>query len=358
MSLIHRFRPSDWVHPKWSGSVESLTATMPGISTASGLITLPSEVDLGLGGGPNEPAGYDKVMEWDCGHELPPELSGNQQDMTGCDLVEGLDGSSVYDVLSGVDNPLERLTLESVADAPRSGPEVMSFNYLSTMTGESLGINMFQWRTPANVCEIFNKSEHEYDEVYVYEHRQIWTDQADGTVEQFGTGSDFKFGHLKGHLPDTGDGKGFNITLGVGIDTNLTFQSEFEMHFRVSWTDENGTRHAQGYGQNVSSTPKIVVGQWHEVEWKFVINTIAADGSANQDGEIHCWLDGTKVMEYTNLQFRVEPTDGSTLSEPFQIYDYTTTWSGGPGVEHTHDKGFYVDHLWVSGTGYNLNSGS
>ncbi len=86
------------------------------------------------------------------------------------------------------------------------------------------------------------------------------------------------------------------------------------------------------------ANPELVRGRWHRWELLLVSNV---EGAA--DGEVHWWVDGTKVGAYADVRF------GSASQS--KVWDYVTwrpVWGGrGDVIEET--QYMWMDHYYVSG---------
>lgn len=91
--------------------------------------------------------------------------------------------------------------------------------------------------------------------------------------------------------------------------------------------------------QNVDATPYLTTQAWHQVEFQFIANTI---GSAN--GVCRVWIDGHKVMDYSNVTWRT-----STYRAGFFARKYDPTWGGNGGGTKTMTNSMELDHIYASG---------
>jgi hypothetical protein len=90
--------------------------------------------------------------------------------------------------------------------------------------------------------------------------------------------------------------------------------------------------------QNVDATPYLTTQAWHRVEFLFVANSI---GSAN--GECYVWIDGHKIISYTNVVWRT-----SSYPSAFFVRKYDPTWGGNGGGRKTMTNTMLLDHIYAS----------
>lgn len=90
--------------------------------------------------------------------------------------------------------------------------------------------------------------------------------------------------------------------------------------------------------ENVGSV-NMTRDQWHEIEIILVMNS--ADGVA--DGEAHGWVNGTKVIEYTDVIH-----GDSAESSTWRAIHWNPTW-GGTGDVTVAEMWHQLDHIYVSG---------
>ena len=88
--------------------------------------------------------------------------------------------------------------------------------------------------------------------------------------------------------------------------------------------------------QNVGTSVPMTRGQWRRWEVVLLANT---PGQA--DGVIKWWIDGQKVGEYTDVQFR-------SAADPWQYVFLQPIWGGVHGTVATTQY-LWIDHLYVSG---------
>lgn len=115
-----------------------------------------------------------------------------------------------------------------------------------------------------------------------------------------------------------------------GLDATYTFRVVIQ-----------GTYGADGaYWQNAGPGGADVMEKdtWVELEWYCVMNT-----GTNSDGEWHTWLDGVKIMEYTNLAYE----DG-TKNGTWDSLKWNPTWGGSGGIDLPNNQQMWIDDWYVS----------
>lgn len=90
------------------------------------------------------------------------------------------------------------------------------------------------------------------------------------------------------------------------------------------------------YRENVGSV-EIIRGRWHH--WEVLVRT---NDAGSLHGELHIWIDGRKVMEYTNMAFK------TTDEHLWTGINVDPIW-GGTGDEVRQDMYQRVDHFYISG---------
>jgi hypothetical protein len=90
------------------------------------------------------------------------------------------------------------------------------------------------------------------------------------------------------------------------------------------------------FRQNVGSRQAMTRGRWRRWELLLIANT-----PGRSDGVIRFWIDGQKVGEYTDVNFRDTP-------DTWQYVYLQPIWGGvGGSVQAT--QYLWVDHLYISG---------
>lgn len=79
-------------------------------------------------------------------------------------------------------------------------------------------------------------------------------------------------------------------------------------------------------------------GNWHIIEVQLISNS---PGAAN--GTVRVWLDNTRIIEYTNVQFA-----GSGESNTWEVVSVFPIWGGGVGQSVTNTMTIDFDHFYVS----------
>lgn len=118
-------------------------------------------------------------------------------------------------------------------------------------------------------------------------------------------------------------------------------ENDEKMYLLARGKDNNSLRlnvNAIGqYNDNVASGA-LTRGRWHEVEAHLVMNTPGV-----KDGQLHIWLDGTKIAEHTNVEY-----SASGEAETFDNIRWNPTW-GGTGDCLEQNQYMWMDHVYVSG---------
>jgi hypothetical protein len=91
--------------------------------------------------------------------------------------------------------------------------------------------------------------------------------------------------------------------------------------------------------QNVNTVTLANDGAWHHWEIQLIANT---PGIAN--GTVRWWLDGTKLGEYTDVQF-----SGVGQGNTWQYFYWNPTWGGNSGATVRQDMYMWMDDLYASG---------
>ncbi len=120
----------------------------------------------------------------------------------------------------------------------------------------------------------------------------------------------------------------------------LSFYGQNPAALQFTVHSQNTPAGSVNYTQNVGRRVTRA-GQWQRYELLLVMNTPGA-----RNGEIHAWVDGTKVMAYTGVPFVY-------AGEPAVLNDvhWSPTWggTGGPAVRQT--MYMWLDHVYISGKG-------
>ncbi|MFQ5746345.1 MAG: Ig-like domain-containing protein [Gemmatimonadota bacterium] len=96
---------------------------------------------------------------------------------------------------------------------------------------------------------------------------------------------------------------------------------------------------ARNLGPNENQASAVLArGQWVHWEVYLKYNT-----GGNADGIARLWIDGVRVINYTNVRF-----SGTGVSHWWSIVKFNPTW-GGTGDTIVQDMYQYLDHAYVSG---------
>ena len=111
--------------------------------------------------------------------------------------------------------------------------------------------------------------------------------------------------------------------------------------WRVDGALENYTYHAgqqNFWADSLLWNVRAQRGKWHRVEHRVVLNTVGA-----RDGILEAWLDGTKVLSNTQLEYRKTESVGINLF-------YFSTFFGGndPSWAPKTDQILYFDNFVIS----------
>lgn len=301
----------------WSGN----THTFAQVSATPSASVSPS---TNLGGGPNEPAGYAKILEWDMGYEFPPHGSGSSS-WPGGSFYGGGNYSNASD-----HGQTTNIALVTDPSAPTSGPNVMLYQWPSGFGYLKPGLppNFFCWDTSSPNATLHGSNFVDiYKEVYTKLTFRIWAELGHGVddgklhhalMNSGGVTMDFS-------VVDQGGARSDNIWTQYGYKT------------RISWTDNSGANQTDVYE---TALDVGTFDEWATVEHQFIENTLDASGNSNHDGVIRVWHNGTLVGEWTNVSFRSGNTD-----------QHMGVWWDGQtfGAPTNGAQGYLYDHLYVSG---------
>ena len=138
-------------------------------------------------------------------------------------------------------------------------------------------------------------------------------------------------------------GYGRAVNTSAGNEGIIILEGQGSQHFianafKVHYYQGGHITPASSIFQNVDTRKLITVGVWHHIEMVNEQNTL---GQAN--GILRMWIDGIKVMEYTNITYI---TPGNTAG--FWSWRWNPTWGGGLGPK-TRDDYMRMDHVYLSG---------
>jgi hypothetical protein len=322
----------------------TITATSGGVSgTATVTVASSSSTgspDLSVGGGANEPSGMTRIAEWDVGWEYPPNYQSPSD--PGC-LGSNWTDQSLYGrgTLSWANSKGDYSNIRLIDDptAPVSGPEVMYYRWeAGHVLKTGLPPNIWIWSvTNPTSCPVWGVGPYEeYNEVYVSMYTKY---------------------HVEDGGPAIGNGKLFHIkphfTLNSWNSIDDYYPTAFGVDARIIWTDNSGTVHTDVIHQNDekgglhdTGSRLLTIEHWHHTEWYMKANTLQADGTANADGVFKVWIDGTLVINYSNIRMR----SGKDPAMFDDWYDGNTLGTRRPGVTTVDvPQGRYYDHVYVSG---------
>ncbi len=124
------------------------------------------------------------------------------------------------------------------------------------------------------------------------------------------------------------------VMFGAG-DGSLRFQVDTQSIESGSLDDASGV-----YGPNAGGDDTILRGKWYDIELVFRLNHIG-----NADGEIHGWINGKKVIQYTGLEIVGSKSDGT-----LNTVKWNPTYGGGSYETVPATQYQYMDHLYISGS--------
>jgi hypothetical protein len=89
---------------------------------------------------------------------------------------------------------------------------------------------------------------------------------------------------------------------------------------------------------NLAPGAQFVRGQWHRVEVVVRMNT-----GSDFNGQVHMWLDGTKIAQYTDVTFASAAED-----QRLSGFEITPVWGGTGDQIGPQAQFLWVDHLYLS----------
>lgn len=89
---------------------------------------------------------------------------------------------------------------------------------------------------------------------------------------------------------------------------------------------------------NLVAGAQFVRGQWHRVEVVMRMNT-----GSSFNGQVHMWLDGTKITQYTDVIFASAAED-----QRLSGFEITPVWGGTGDQIGAQAQFVWVDHLYLS----------
>lgn len=100
---------------------------------------------------------------------------------------------------------------------------------------------------------------------------------------------------------------------------------------------QQSARASINFTPNTAASAEITRGWWHDIEMELKLNST----SDNFDGECHGWVDGLKVIEYTNVGW----TD--LTNDKWQNYNFQPIW-GGIGGSPPEPQWMQLDSIYIS----------
>jgi hypothetical protein len=100
------------------------------------------------------------------------------------------------------------------------------------------------------------------------------------------------------------------------------------------------------YDQNMNLGTHVQVGHWHQME-----NVFKLSSAGGSDGVWNCWLDGTQVAGFTNVQYIASgfAGNGGNGLAGFFGWQCTPWWQGGGANNKTRDDYVLFAHTYMSG---------
>ena len=284
-----------------SGFVTSIAVGVAIITAASegqsGTAAITVVVTPPGGNYPNQPAGFNRIME----HDFTNALSTTKWTATGLAGAWRDEGGASY---------------VNDVNAPQSPQRGIRTTFGSGLSAGNAPTNWGGWDT----------GEAGTDQSRIYYSAWIMIEGTDYENQAVGTKMGF-FGYAD--PGSSANNQGFPILVGAG---SQRIGSAWNLGF---WQQGHVSRELY---QNVNTSPIMTVGSWHHWEMLLTLNTL---GSAN--GTFKWWVDGTLIMNYTNVTYI---TSGYTHG--FHAYKWNPTW-GGMGGTKTRTDFMRTDHVYISG---------
>jgi len=112
----------------------------------------------------------------------------------------------------------------------------------------------------------------------------------------------------------------------------------FRTNFAIQCIQQDITSRA--FPTNTGLTPnRIIVGQWHHIEWLMEIGTINV-----ADGTFKYWLDGVLIMDYSDVLWHT-----TAFPSGFWGRRFDPVWGGQGTVPKSRQDHIYLDHEYMSG---------
>ncbi len=121
-----------------------------------------------------------------------------------------------------------------------------------------------------------------------------------------------------------------SILILEGMGSQHYYDTAFKLHF---------TNLNDPFIYQKASTGRLVtVGTWHQIEVWQAVNTVGV-----ADGQLKVWVDGTNVIDRSNITWRAA---GQTAG--YYSWRWEPTWGGGL-TSHLGDDYISIDHVYLSG---------
>ena len=212
------------------------------------------------------------------------------------------------------------VSIRQDAGAPQSPGGVLDTRFPS---GLNSGVAPVTWRAWAS-------GEPTYRKLYV----SLWVKIPGSSFQNQPVGTKLWYVGYGNHEQDN---DAFMMMHGTGEVSDM---SAMRLFVYVSPCDDRDGA-SQPHDQNVDSRALLTVGAWHHVEVYMDQGTVD-----RSNGVLRVWIDGTKVSDYSNLQYldsRHAFTDG------FFGWQWTPVW-GGMGGTRTREDHVLLDHVYIAGS--------
>lgn len=142
----------------------------------------------------------------------------------------------------------------------------------------------------------------------------------------------------------------------VAFSAQGSYANTLNFQVRTQRTVEGAVNYGASHASNEVSPPAgsdvVSRGQWHDVQVYLIGNT-----PDQRDGEIHAWIDGVKILQFTNVGLApaIWSSDGTTTPVDdngrmmWTLVSWNPTWGGGSHDTVEADQYQYIDHIEVTG---------
>jgi hypothetical protein len=270
------------------------------------------------GGSSKEPAGYAVICRTPC-DTLPPTFP-----KTAIPGGVGTWGK----------NATSNLTIESVAGAPSTPPNVLRTRWLDTLSGGDSPCLWAMWSSTPG----------EYREIYV-RYRFRFVESTFDNNPSNGT----KWGFIN-YARTTEDAAGAANQGTFFLDATGSVQPRSS--FKLSFRQQNSI--TRNILQNVNTSALINAGGvWNTMEAVLKLNT-KSGGIWQPNGVFQMWANGTLICNYDDVRWLGTSTGGDTsstginLTHGFDAFKWDPTWTGS-GFEKNETNHVDFDEVYISG---------